>query len=50
MNLLHRTIGPVIFLFAATITQAEQIIFTEIMANPSGTKPEYVEIKNLQNS
>lgn len=29
------------------VASAEQVVFTEIMYNPAGNKPEYIEIKNI---
>lgn len=35
------------YAFAILSLKAEQLVFTEIMYNPAGTKPEYIEIKNI---
>lgn len=43
---LKRFLVPA-FLLTASALQAEQIIISEIMYNPSGTKAEYIEIKNI---
>lgn len=37
-------------LFVASAAKAEQVIISEIMYNPAGTKPEYIEITNISHS
>lgn len=32
---------------SVAVAEAEQVVISEIMYNPSGTKPEYIEIKNI---
>lgn len=43
----HSLIAAFLGLFTAISANAEQVIFTEIMYNPVGTKPEYIELKNI---
>jgi len=48
MKSLARFLLPILLTLATVCAvKAEQVIISEIMYNPTGTKPEYIEVKNV---